>query len=73
MAVQQNSFEKRSASAKNNAAIAALTMLLAKEAKDPLYSRTNGFKKKFLQFKAQVVKKYLAQARATYFKSQSSK
>lgn len=73
MAVQQNTYEKRSAQAKNNAAIAALSMLIAKEMKDPLYARTNNFKKKFLQFKSQVVKKYFAQAKARYYKNQSSK
>lgn len=71
--VQQNSYEKRSAQAKNNAAIAALAMLIAKENKDPMYARTNGFKKKFLQFKAQIVKKYLPQAKSRYFSSQSNK
>lgn len=73
MAVQQNTYEKRSAQAKNNAAIGALAMVIAKDQNDPLYKRTNAFKKKFLQFKAQVVKKYMAQAKARYFSRQSSK
>ena len=54
--VQQNSYEKRSAQAKNNAAIAALAMLIAKENKDPMYARTNGFKKKFLQFTEVIIR-----------------
>jgi hypothetical protein len=67
----QNSFTKRTAEAKKNAAIAALTMVLAKEANDPVYKRANGFKKKFLQFKAMVVRKYLPQAKSLYFKKKS--
>lgn len=70
--VQQNSYEKRSASAKNNAAIAALAMLIAKENKDPLFTRTNGFKKRFIQMKAQIIQKYMAQAKSRYFGSRSS-
>lgn len=38
--MQQNSYEKRSAQAKNNAAIAALAMLIAKENNDPLFAKT---------------------------------
>ena len=69
--VQQNTFEKRSATAKNNAAIAAIAILLAKNANDPLAKRALGFKRRFLQLKMQIVKKYMAQARARYYNGQS--
>lgn len=71
--VQTNSYEKRSAGAKNNAAIAALAMLIAKENKDPLFARANGFKKRFMQSKTQIVTKYLAQAKSRYYGSRSTK
>ena len=71
MALQTNSFTKRTATAKNNAAIAAISMVLAKDAKDPLYTKANGFKKKYMQFKSMVVKKYLFQAKSAYFKKKS--
>ena len=71
--MQQNSYEKRSAQAKNNAAIASLAMLLAKENSDPLFQKTNSFKKKFLQMKSQIIKKYMAQARSRYFSSKETK
>lgn len=71
MSLQMNSFSKRTATAKNNAAIAAITMVLAKEAKDPLYTKSNGFKKKYMQFKSMIVKKYLFQAKSAYFKKKS--
>lgn len=71
--VQQNTYVKRSAQAKNNAAIAALAMVIAKENNDILYARSNNFKKKFLNFKAQVVKKYFPQAKARYFKNKASR
>ena len=71
--MQQNSYEKRSAQAKNNAAIASLAMLLAKENNDPLFQKTNSFKKKFLQMKSQIIKKYMAQARSRYFSSKETK
>lgn len=71
MSLQMNSFSKRTATAKNNAAIAAITMVLAKEAKDPLYAKSNGFKKKYMQFKSMIVKKYLFQAKSAYFKKKS--
>ena len=71
--MQQNSYEKRSAQAKNNAAIAALAMLLAKENKDPLFAKTNGFKKRFMQFKSQIIKKYMSQARSRYFSAKETK
>lgn len=71
--MQQNSYEKRSAQAKNNAAIAALAMIIAKENKDPLYNKTNGFKKRFMQMKSQLLKKYMAQARSRYFSAKETK
>lgn len=71
--MQQNSYEKRSAQAKNNAAIAALSMVIAKENKDPLYAKTNGFKKRFMQMKSQLLKKYMAQARSRYFSAKETK
>ncbi len=71
--MQQNSYEKRSAQAKNNAAIAALAMVIAKENKDPLYTKTNGFKKRFMQMKSQLLKKYMAQARSRYFSAKETK
>lgn len=71
--VQSNSYEKRSAGAKNNAAIAALAMLIAKEKKDPLFAKTNGFKKRFLQMKAQIISRYMAQAKARYYGSGPTK
>lgn len=71
--MQQNSYEKRSAQAKNNAAIAALAMVIAKENKDPLYAKTNGFKKRFMQMKSQLLKKYMAQARSRYFSAKETK
>lgn len=71
--VQQNTFEKRSAEAKNNAAIGAMAMLLAKESKDPMAVKASRFKKGFLQMKAQIVKKYMAQARSRYFASRAQK
>ena len=70
--VQTNSYEKRSAGAKTNAAIAAMAMLIAKNSKDPLFARTNGFKRKFLQMKSQIIQKYMAQAKAKYFASRSA-
>ena len=70
--MQQNSYEKRSAQAKNNAAISALAMLLAKENKDPLFAKTNGFKKRFLMLKSQVIKKYMSQARSRYFSAKET-
>lgn len=69
--VQSNSYEKRTSTAKNNAAIAALAMLIAKENKDPIYARTNSFKRKFMQMKAQIVQKYMAQAKSRYYGSKS--
>ena len=71
--VQQNSFEKRSAEAKNNAAIAGMAMLIAKESKDPLAARAIGFKRRFLQLKAQILKKYMAQARSKYYSGRVQK
>lgn len=71
--MQQNSYEKRTSQAKNNAAIAALAMLLAKENKDPLYAKTNGFKKRFMMMKSQIIKKYMAQARSRYFSAKETK
>jgi len=71
--MQQNSYEKRSAQAKNNAAIAALAMIIAKENNDPLYAKTNGFKKRFMQMKSQLLKKYMAQARSRYFSAKETK
>ena len=71
--MQQNSYEKRSAQAKNNAAIAALAMVIAKENKDPLYVKTNGFKKRFMQMKSQLLKKYMSQARSKYFSAKETK
>lgn len=71
--MQQNSYEKRSAQAKNNAAIAALAMIIAKENNDPLYTKTNGFKKRFMQMKSQLLKKYMAQARSRYFSAKETK
>ncbi len=71
--MQQNSYEKRSAQAKNNAAIAALSMVIAKENKDPLFAKTTGFKKRFMQFKSQLLKKYMAQARSRYFSAKETK
>ncbi len=71
--MQQNSYEKRSAQAKNNAAIAALAMVIAKENKDPLYAKTNGFKKRFMQMKSQLLKKYMSQARSKYFSAKETK
>lgn len=70
--VQTNSYEKRTAGAKTNAAISAMAMLIAKNSKDPLYARTNGFKRKFLQMKAQIIQKYMSQAKARYFASKSA-
>ena len=71
--MQQNSYEKRTSQAKNNAAIAALAMLLAKENKDPLFAKTNGFKKRFMMMKSQILKKYMAQARSRYFSAKETK
>lgn len=71
--VQQNSFEKRTSQAKVNAAISSLAMLIAKENKDPLYAKANGFKRKFMQLKMQTIHKYLAQAKSRYFSSNSNK
>lgn len=71
MSLQTNSFTKRTATAKNNAAIAAIAMVLAKEANDPLYAKSNGFKKKFMQFKSSIIKKYFFQAKSAYFKKKS--
>lgn len=71
--MQQNSYEKRTSQAKNNAAIAALAMLLAKENNDPLYAKTNGFKKRFMQMKSQIIKKYMSQARSRYFSAKETK
>ena len=69
--VQTNSYEKRTSVAKNNAAIAAIAMIIAKENKDPLFQRTNGFKRKFMQMKAQIIQKYMAQAKSRYYGSRS--
>ena len=71
--MQQNSYEKRTSQAKNNAAIAALAMLLAIENKDPLFAKTNGFKKRFMMMKSQILKKYMAQARSRYFSAKETK
>ena len=71
--MQQNSYEKRTSQAKNNAAIAALAMLLAKENNDPLYAKTNGFKKRFMMMKSQIIKKYMSQARSRYFSAKETK
>ena len=71
--VQSNSYEKRSSVAKNNAAIASLAMLIAKDNRDPLYARTNSFKRKFMQMKAQIIQKYIAQAKSRYFSSSAPK
>lgn len=62
-----NTYTKRTKLAKDNAAIAAIAMSIAKKEKDPLARRSEFFKAKFWDFKRKIVEKYKSRARSRFF------
>ena len=64
----QTTFIKRTRDAKMNAGIAAIAARLAKENRDILWVKEDRAKRTFMKTKAQIIKKYGAQARMEWQK-----
>jgi len=65
------SMVKRTTEAKKNAAIAALSMKLAKDKGDILQKKAEKYKKLFIAAKQAIIKKYGPMARQEWVKQQS--
>lgn len=72
LGIKANSYTKRTKVAKDNAAIAAIAISIAKHKNDPMAKRALVMKAGFLKFKARLLQKYGPIARSTYYKSISS-
>lgn len=68
MGAQVNTYAKRTGVAKNNAAIAAIAISLAKKEHDPMAKRALAMKAGFLKFKKKLIDKYGPRAKTIYYR-----